>query len=113
MMKTAIVAFGALLAFASSPVCAASSAGDLLAACNSASGSSGDGLCNAYMNGFVQGIFVDQIAREEHEPICVDNTNTGALRKALIEYLKDHANAAYLPAGSVLGVAVQRLYACK
>ena len=113
MMKTAVVAFGAILACASSPICAATSAGDLLAACTSAPGSSGDGLCNAYINGFVQGLFVDQIANEEHQPICVDNTNTGAIREILIEYLKDHANTTYLPAGSVLGVAVQQLYACK
>jgi hypothetical protein len=108
-----LMALGAALAFTSSPVRAASNGGDLLAACTSAPGTPGDSFCNAYINGFVQGIYVDQIIREEGGSLCMDTTNTGAVRAALTEFLRTHANATFLPAGSVLGAAVHEQYRCK
>jgi hypothetical protein len=111
-MKKTLVALGTL-ALTVSPAWAASTAGDLLAACVSTPGSSGDAYCTAYINGFVNGIFADQIAREEGHPVCIDNTNTAAVRDALVDFLRTHTAATSLPAGSVLGVAVERRYPCK
>lgn len=107
------MALGVALVFTSLPVWAASNGGDLLAACTSAPGTPGDGFCNAYTNGFMQGIYIDQIVREQGASLCMDTTNTGAVRAALTEFLRTHANAAFLQAGSVLGAAVNEKYRCK
>jgi hypothetical protein len=111
-MRKVLVALVASLAFTSSPVWAASSAGDLLAACRSAPETRGDEICNAYINGFVNGVLVDQVAREGSQPICIDNTNTGAVRKALTEFLNANPTILRLDSGSVVGAAYQRLYPC-
>jgi hypothetical protein len=53
-------------------------------------GRPGDGFCNAYSYGFVQGIYIDQIVREQSASLCMDTTNTGAVRAALTEFLRTH-----------------------
>jgi hypothetical protein len=59
--------------------------------------------CAAYINGFMNGIFVDQIAREEGHPICVGNTNTTAVRDALVDFLKASTAANAPSCGLCLG----------
>jgi hypothetical protein len=111
-MRTALLALLAASTFAISPTWAASSAGDLLAACTSAPQTRGDVLCNAYINGFMNGVLVDQVAREGGQPICVDHTNTGAVREALTTFLKSHPIVLTVDAGSVVGFVFQTLYPC-
>ena len=82
-------------------------------ACTSQPQSQGDAICNAYLNGFVNGILVDQIAREGGQPICIDNTNTRAVREAITTFLKAQPDVLSVDAGSLLGAAFQRLYPCR
>jgi hypothetical protein len=101
------------LAIISTPAWAASTAGDLLSACTSPPGTEGDVICNAYINGFVNGVLVDQVARESGQSICIDNTNTGAVREALRHFLIGHPTILGADSGSAVGAAFQALYPCK
>ena len=66
----------------------AASAGDLLAACNGAPGTEATRLCAAYINGFVNGVLGDQVAREQGTPICIpDHTTTLQVRDVVKEFL--------------------------
>ena len=90
----------------------AASAGDLLSACISDPGTRGDITCNSYINGFVNGILIDQVAREGGKPICVDKTNTDAVRAAITAFFKNNPNILHFDGGSAMGAAFQRLYPC-
>jgi hypothetical protein len=71
----------AILLFVSSTAWADINGGDLSAACFSEDGTLGDKICNAYVNGFVNGILNDQVAREQGKPICIDDTSTSQVRE--------------------------------
>jgi len=73
----------------------------------------GDAICNAYINGFVNGILIDQVATEGGKPICIDKTNTGQVREVLRVFLINHSSVLNIDAGSVVGAAFQALYSCK
>jgi hypothetical protein len=117
-MRTELLALMSVVVLAAAPVQTESPlqtdsrAGSLLTACTSASQSRGDLLCNAYINGFVHGILIDQAAREQGAPICVDNTTTMAVRQSFISFLASRPDMLYLGASAVLGVVLQSSYPC-
>lgn len=93
----------------------AGTAGDLLAACNSPNGSSGERICSAYVNGLGEGILADQIAREDGTAICLpDHITTPQLRDAIMAFVdsKD-VRILQMPSGGVVTAAMQATYPCR
>ena len=103
----------ALFLLTASPSWGAST-GDLMRACESASGTSGALLCSSYMNGLGAGILADQIAREDGTAICLPNgISTDEIRNTIKTYVDGKSIAILnLPAGSVVAAAMQSAYPC-
>jgi hypothetical protein len=91
----------------------ASQAGDLLASCESPSGTPGDGYCNSWINGFVNGIQMDQILNESKTPVCIDHTDTKTARTEIVNFLRTAPVIHNVDAGSAVGYALQKLHPCR
>jgi hypothetical protein len=103
----------AILLLISSPAWGGGSGGDLYAACTSASGTRGDVICSSYINGFANGVLMDQIAREKGTPICIpDGVTTIQVREAVKNYLAKHPVVLGIDSGSLVGVALMEAYPC-
>ena len=86
---------------------------DFYAACTSALGTSDNGICTAYLNGFVTGVLTDQIATEAGSPICLpDNTRTQQVRDVVVNYLATHPGAAAVEPNAIVGFAVRQAFPC-
>lgn len=110
-MRKALVAALMLMA---SPAWAGGTGADFYAACKSAPGTLEYGICTAYLNGFVNGVLTDQIARESGSPICLpDNTTTQQVRDVVVNYIGAHAEAAAFEFNAVVGIAVRRAFPCQ
>lgn len=110
-MKTLL--FVGIVLMASPPAWAASG-GDIYASCASAPGTQGYALCAAYLNGFVGGIFIDQISNEQRASICIpDSMTTDQIREVIIKYAKTYPAAFGVPSSSFVGAAVTKAFPCK
>jgi hypothetical protein len=95
------------------PARGSSAENDLYARCTSADGSTGDEVCNAYINGVVNGIFTDQIANEQHTPVCIpDGTTTPQVRDIVVRFLRDHPEGRSIKPGSVIGELLIEQFPC-
>src|SRR5262245_66649617 len=73
------------------PAWGASQGGDLFVACNSEPGTTGDLLCNAYFNGLIGGIQIDQVGNEQGTPICIgEEMHTNQMREAFKTFVTLH-----------------------
>jgi len=109
-MKKALLA-GSLLV--TSPVWGAASGGDLYASCNSAPGTAGDQNCSSYINGFVNGVLLDQIGREQGYPICIPNgTNTAQVRDVVKKFLEAHPAVLNVESGPLVARAITDAFPC-
>ena len=96
------------------PAYADSRGGDLAAACNSSSGTTGDVLCDAYINGFVNGVLLDQIGSQQGTPICIpDGLATADIRRTLQQFAKAHPETLYTTSGPFMAAALMTTYPCK
>lgn len=70
--------------------------------------------CNAYINGFMDGVMLDQIHREQGTPICIPGgTTTDQLRKIIISFILTHEKLLSFPGNSVVGEALFEVFPCK
>jgi hypothetical protein len=91
-----------------------SHAGDLIADCNSSKGSPKFDYCNAFINGFANGILIDQIATRGNDPICLpDYTNTDELRGVIKAYGATHSDALNALSAPFAARALMQAYPCK
>lgn len=87
---------------------------DLLNACSSPEGSRNFDYCNAFINGFVNGILIDQIAARGNDPICLpDYTNTDELRGVIKAYAGTHPEALNALSAPFAARALMQAYPCK
>ena len=114
IMKIAIAAMAFLMCSIGAAAAQTSKAGDLADACNGRGGPGGVDICNAFINGFVNGVLVDQIATKGHDPICLpDQTNTDELRGIVKEFAAGHPQALTALAAPFLARALMQAYPCK
>ena len=115
MLTRAILVFAVLVAtsFASAPTWAGGAGGDILAACVGAPGTEGSKICDAYLNGLLNGIVADQVAAERHVTICIEGTITPQLRTTVVTFLASHPELQSLPSGVVVTAAIAANYLCR
>lgn len=105
----------AILLFTTAPAWGASRAGDLLAACDGAHGTTGDLLCDAYINGLANGIDADQIAEKTGMPICLPKDLTTAQVRGVIKtFLRNRPKSDLeLPSAEAVTAVLLASYPCR
>ena len=105
--------FALVVVLIASPAWADATGGDLNAACNSAAGTMGDKLCNAYINGFINGVLGDQYERDRGTPICLpEHINPAKIRTLVTKFFLNNPQTMPFMAGASVGVVVERAYPC-
>lgn len=110
-MRSAVFGLAAVLvsfsAQASPPNAAA-----ILQQCGTATGAPTP-VCNAYMNGVLAGVLVDQVSKEQGKPICLPKVaKTDDAILAVVTFIATHRELWAKDGNSVVGVALQRTYPC-
>jgi hypothetical protein len=109
-MRNAFVIALSLVSFA---VCAGT-AGDLYASCLSALGTPGDLICGAYINGYVDGLPGDQVAKENGAPICMPKkVDTGYVRALIKTYLAAYPGAQTVDTGGAVAAILLEKFPCR
>lgn len=118
LCRAAICAIGVLLAAftiaGSSAEAQSPNAAAILKSCGmSPPASEEDQKCNSYINGVITGVLVDQVAREQGNPICFPaRVNTDEVRKSVSSFLAAHPNIWTMDGNSAVGVALTDAYPC-
>ena len=111
-MKIAAIVMALILT--STAVLADSRGGDLNASCTSTPGTKGDLICRAYLNGYLDGVTMDQITREQRAPICIpDHTSTDQMREAVMNFAKAHPDTLYFGSPEFVAAALMQAFPCK
>ena len=112
-MKT-LCALGVLCAVASWPVAAEThNAASILKACSTEPGGPTE-ICRAYINGVIAGVLVDQIAREQSDPICLPpSITTEQAINVVSAFIGARPGIWSKDGNAVVGVALQAAFPCK
>ncbi len=90
-------------------------AGDLEATCSSNAGTEYSKLCNAYMKGFLTGLFLaDRSPGAEIVNLCIpESINTDVTRDLFLNFLAAHPEYKTWPAQAIMVSVAQLNYKCK
>jgi hypothetical protein len=103
----------AMVIFIATPAFGDATSADLYAACVGAPGTKADVICGAYVNGFLDGVLGDQIAKEGGVPICLPSPiNSGHVRELIVKSFVAYPSLLSVNSGGAVAAILQRAYPC-
>lgn len=87
---------------------------DIYRLCSGKDGTPEDNVCDAYVEGYIEGMDAAKVSAVTNHPICIpDNVSGIQVRKTITAFLANKADAQSRDAPTMVAVALAKAYACK